>query len=279
MWPGSSANGRSERSAPSQGGDQIGTFSSTEGVGPDPSWKLRPIRRARRTEGKPRRNLDHQASHPPIRRSPAHPSYCGLHRPVTDRGQRHAPRRGGARAFDARLTLLHVLEPLHDGDRAALTDPLDWEVQRTEAQRHLEGLLSGYVGVEPDGGPELTNVVAEVLEGRPAEAIRHWVRSQDVDLTVLSSHGERGRTDWALASTARKLVEGVRGSVLLVPAHPFAKPSTEAATYRRVLVPLTDRRAPRCAGGRRPDREIRGVRDRSASCGSGSAASLPRSAR
>ncbi|MDH4279133.1 MAG: universal stress protein [Acidimicrobiia bacterium] len=179
-----------------------------------------------------KRPIHQSGDRQPIR----HIAVCIDRSPIGDSAMPHAA--VVARAFDARLTLLHVLEPLHDGLRAALTDPLDWEVQRTEAQRHLESLLSGYVGVEPDGGPELTNVVAEVLEGRPAESIRHWVRSQDVDLTVLSSHGERGRTDWALASTARKLVEGVRGSVLLVPAHQFAKPSTEAATYRRVLVPL-----------------------------------------
>ncbi|MDH3303300.1 MAG: universal stress protein [Acidimicrobiia bacterium] len=177
------------------------------------------------------RPVHHLGDRQPIR----HIAVCIDRSPIGDRALPHAA--VVARAFDARLTLLHVLEPTHDGLRVALTDPLDWEVQRTEAQRHLEGLRSGYVGVEP-GGAELTNVVAEVLEGRPAESIRHWVRSHDVDLTVLSSHGERGRTDWALASTARKLVEGVQGSVLLVPARPPAKSSEGAAMYRRVLVPL-----------------------------------------
>ena len=233
--------------APSQRDERIGTFSSTKGAGPDPSWKLRPTRPTRRAEEAMRetstteRPIHQSGDRQPIR----HIAVCIDRSPIGDRAMPHAV--AVARAFDARLTLLHVLEPSHDGLRAALTGPLDWEVQRTEAQRHLEGLRSGYVGVEPAGGAALTDVEAEVLEGRPAESIRHWVQSHDVDLTVLSSHGERGRTDWALASTARKLVEGVRGSVLLVPAHPFGKPSTEAAIYRRVLVPLDGSARAECA--------------------------------
>lgn len=142
-----------------------------------------------------------------------------------------------ARAFGARLTVLHVLEPPHDDRRATLTDPLDWEVQRTEAQRHLESLRSEYSS-EATGRAGSGPIDAEVLEGRPAESIQSWARTNEVDLTVLTSHGQRGRTDWMLAGTARKLVEGVPGSLLLVPARPGRRASSRPVKYERILVPL-----------------------------------------
>jgi nucleotide-binding universal stress UspA family protein len=116
-----------------------------------------------------------------------------------------------ARAFGAKLTVLQALEPPHEGPKATPTDPLDWEFQRTEARRHLAAVESEHAAAD-------LPVEIEILEGRPAEEIRDWVSSHGVDLTVLAGHGESGWTEWSLASTARKLIEGISGSVLLVPA-------------------------------------------------------------
>jgi nucleotide-binding universal stress UspA family protein len=136
-----------------------------------------------------------------------------------------------ARAFGAKLTVLHALEPPHEGPNATPTDPLEWEAQRTEARRHLAAVESEHAA---SGVP----VAIEVLEGRPAEEIRDWVSSQGVDLTVLASHGESGWTEWSLASTARKLIEGISGSVLLVPAQSVQEPLKGEVTYDRILVLL-----------------------------------------
>jgi nucleotide-binding universal stress UspA family protein len=136
-----------------------------------------------------------------------------------------------ARAFGAKLTVLHALEPPHEGPGAVPTDPLEWEAQRAEAQRHLAAVESEHAA---SGVP----VGIEVLEGRPAEEIRDWVSSQGVDLTVLASHGESGWTEWSLASTARKLIEGISGAVLLVPAQSVQEPVKGELTYQRILVLL-----------------------------------------
>jgi nucleotide-binding universal stress UspA family protein len=136
-----------------------------------------------------------------------------------------------ARAFGAKLTVLHALEPPHEGSDATPTDPLDWEVQRNEARRHLAGVTSKHATA---GLP----VGSEVLEGHPAEEIRDWVSNHGVDLTVLASHGESGWTEWSLASTARKLTEGISGSVLLVPAWSVQEPIAREVTYDRILVLL-----------------------------------------
>jgi nucleotide-binding universal stress UspA family protein len=76
----------------------------------------------------------------------------------------------------------------------------------------------------------------EVIEGRAAEEICLWARHRGAALTVLCTHGAGGHTDWKLASTARKLVEGAPGSVLLVPVDAAARDG--AARYRRLLVPV-----------------------------------------
>ena len=136
-----------------------------------------------------------------------------------------------AKAFGANLTVLHALEPPHEGPEPLLTDPLDWEMQRAEALVHLEAVRS-------DHAADNVCVRSEILEGRPAEEIRNWADSNGVDLTVLGSHGASGVTEWSLASTARKLIEGISGSVLLVPAGSDRSAVERDVTYRRILVLL-----------------------------------------
>jgi nucleotide-binding universal stress UspA family protein len=121
-----------------------------------------------------------------------------------------------ARAFGASLSVLHVLEPQHQDGTLTSTSPLEWEMRRTDARRHLDGISAEYES------PELP-VKTELLEGRPAEEICGWATSHHVDLTVLCSHGASGSTDWSLASTAKKLLEGLSG------------PTREAVTMSRRL--------------------------------------------
>jgi nucleotide-binding universal stress UspA family protein len=158
-----------------------------------------------------------------------HVGVCLDRSPVGDRIIPHAV--ALARALGAKLTVLHALEPPHERLEATPTDPLDWEVQRTEARRHL-------AAVESEHATGDLRVRSEILEGRPAEEIRDWVSSHGVDLTVLASHGASGWTEWRLASTARKLIEGISGSVLLVPAWSVQEPLKDEVTYDHILVPL-----------------------------------------
>jgi nucleotide-binding universal stress UspA family protein len=136
-----------------------------------------------------------------------------------------------ARAFGSSLTVLHVLEAQHREGTLTSTNPLEWEMQRTDARRHLDGISAEY------GSPELP-IQTELLEGRVAEEICGWVTSHHVDLTVLCSHGASGWTEWSLASTAKKLIEGLSGPVLLVPACVLQEPLNREVVYERILAPL-----------------------------------------
>lgn len=132
-----------------------------------------------------------------------------------------------AGALGAPLTLLRVLERAA-GD-PALPDPMQWEIRRREAHEYM-----GQLAVRCEAAS--ARVEAEVLEGKAAEEIVRWSAERDVDLTVVTTHGAGGHSAWALASTARKLLDRAPGSFLIVPA--TAAPREGAARYRRVLVPL-----------------------------------------
>jgi nucleotide-binding universal stress UspA family protein len=132
-----------------------------------------------------------------------------------------------ARCCGARLTLLHIVEPGHGA--GAATDPLDWEIRRSEARQYLESIAAD----SPD-----VRMVVEIGEGHAAEQIGTWAASHHVDFTVLCTHGEGGYTECGLASTAQKLIAGVAGSVLLVPASTGVPPPAREAHYARIVVPL-----------------------------------------
>jgi len=158
-----------------------------------------------------------------------HVGVCLDGSPISDRILPHGL--AMARAFEASLTVLRVLEPPRQGDGQMATSPLDWEMQRTDARAHLEAISAEY------GSPALP-VGTALREGRAAEEICGWVQSEHVDLTVLCSHGASGWTDWSLASTAKKLIEALSGLTLLVPASALREPPQRELIYQRILVPL-----------------------------------------
>ena len=129
-----------------------------------------------------------------------------------------------ASALDAELTLLRVIE----APTAAPLDPVAWDMRVREARDEVERLAAEHRSTG-------RVIAAEVIEGDAAEQIRQWVRRKDVDLTVIATHGARGVTDWGMGSTARKLLNRVPGSLLVVPVHRL---SGGAPVYRTVLVPL-----------------------------------------
>ncbi len=134
-----------------------------------------------------------------------------------------------ARALGARLTLLHVLDSEAGVAGDVPADPLDWGIRQLEARALLDIATTRL-------GNRDTVVCSEVIQGNPAEQICNWAKRHDVDLTALCSHGTRGLTEWDLGGTARKLIDRVPGSLLLVPAAAAAKGNS--VQYQRILLPL-----------------------------------------
>ena len=141
-----------------------------------------------------------------------------------------------ARAFNSKVTLLHVLERSGVQEQAQV-DPLDWHLRKVEAQTYLESLA--------ERGRALDLLVESlVLEGPAAARIIEHAHEQEFDLIALSSHGRSGLSGWNVSSVAQKVIQRAYRSFLLVRAYQTGKdlqPSIGQPSithYRRILVPL-----------------------------------------
>jgi nucleotide-binding universal stress UspA family protein len=136
-----------------------------------------------------------------------------------------------AKAWRARVTFIHVLESGAREGPPHPADAVDWRLRRQEARRYLAEVMSRSVREDLQIGMALA-------EGRAFEEIQAWSNGHAVDLTILSTHGEKGRTGCGLSGTAYKLIDGSSGSLLVAPTGDTSRVSAGEASYRRILVPL-----------------------------------------
>jgi nucleotide-binding universal stress UspA family protein len=129
-------------------------------------------------------------------------------------------------AADANVYFLHVLEAEHDHP----SNPLDWQLRKVEAQTHLEEVRTNW---------QQLGLTAEtvLLEGKAADRIIEYAHQADVDLVVVSSHGQSGLTGWNISSVGQKIIHRVHKSILLVRAYQ-CESEAEMVKYGRILVPL-----------------------------------------
>ncbi len=138
-----------------------------------------------------------------------------------------------ARAFDAKITLLRVLDKRQGAESAQLFDLLNWQIAKTDAKLYLEKISARL----KEFGVQTQEVV---LEGLVAESISEFAQSQRMKLIVLSSHGHTGLSQWGISSTTQKIIFSAPTSVVLVRAHlPVTGELTlKEKPYRQVMVPL-----------------------------------------
>jgi len=138
-----------------------------------------------------------------------------------------------ARAFDAKITLLRVLDKRQTAESAQLFDLLNWQIAKTDAKLYLEKIAARLKESDVQ-----THEV--VLEGLVAESICEFAQSQRMKLVVLSSHGRTGLSQWGISSVTQKIIFCGPTSVVIVRAH---LPVTGELTlrerlYRQIMVPL-----------------------------------------
>ena len=110
-------------------------------------------------------------------------------------------------------------------------DPVEWEIIRAEAHSHLAKLAS-----ELNASGVASTM--ELVQGRAAEQILQFAKNHDVDLIVLSSHGEGGLSGWVLSGTVQKVIARAQTSILLVPAYAHEGKRIGELRLDRILVPL-----------------------------------------
>ena len=136
-----------------------------------------------------------------------------------------------ATAFDARVTLLHVLEPLGIGGEMSPMSPLVWQLGKAGKAAYLDELTGKLreVGVETENA---------LLEGRAAERTVAFAQAEQVDLILLSSHGRSGLSQWNVSSVAQKILTATCASSLVVRAYQAKPVPLTGLRYRRLVVPL-----------------------------------------
>lgn len=140
-----------------------------------------------------------------------------------------------AAAFDARLSLLHVLE----GSPAGSPDLFDWHLRRAEAEAYLreQAACLQQAGLAVD---------TRLLEGRAAERIVEYAGQEQASLIILSTHGRGGLAASNVAAIAHKVLERGTASIFLVRAGQPDHAAGDEMRYRRILVPLDGSRRAEC---------------------------------
>jgi nucleotide-binding universal stress UspA family protein len=131
-----------------------------------------------------------------------------------------------AQAMAAKVIFLHVLEAETDHP----SNPIDWQLRKVEAQTHLQEVASNW----QEMGLTCETVL---LEGKAADRIIEYAQEAEVDLVMVSSHGQSGLTGWNVSSVSQKIIHRARKSIMLVRAYQ-TESNIESVKYSRILVPL-----------------------------------------
>jgi nucleotide-binding universal stress UspA family protein len=131
-----------------------------------------------------------------------------------------------ARAFDAKIMLLHVLDKNRAGFPAKSFDLLNWQINKTEAKLYLDR-----IGDRLKKSGLQTDTI--ILEGLVTESITEFAQSQGMKLVILSSHGHSGLRKCRISSITDEVILSAPTSIFIVRA-----PQVEEQPYRRILVPL-----------------------------------------
>ncbi len=146
-----------------------------------------------------------------------------------------------ARAFDAHVTLVHVVDPTPVTELSARVAPMSWHIRKSEMHAYLDSIAAHLL-------PQGNKIDVVLLEGRVVESIADYARSNAVDLLMLSSHGYSGCEELPMGSTAQRLMARCCLHKLIVHTRPGQAAETSVVlNYQRVFVPLDGSWRAECA--------------------------------
>ncbi|WP_165664823.1 universal stress protein [Metapseudomonas otitidis] len=114
-----------------------------------------------------------------------------------------------AKASQARLSLVHIVEPMamaFGGDV-----PMDLSMLQQQQFEQARERLDGFAGLYP----EISAEQRHLAYGQPRQEIHRLAEEQDCDLIVVGSHGRHGLA-LLLGSTANDVLHGAPCDVLAV---------------------------------------------------------------
>lgn len=136
-----------------------------------------------------------------------------------------------ARAFEAQVTVLRVVEQPPAIGQTRSVDPLSWNIVKSEAEAYLSGVALRLEEVD-------LRVDSVLLEGHAAESVIQFAHDKDVDLIMLSSHGRSGLSGWNVSSVVQKILLRSYLPMMIVRAYQPTTLELSDLRYRKVLVPL-----------------------------------------
>jgi nucleotide-binding universal stress UspA family protein len=136
-----------------------------------------------------------------------------------------------AKAFNAQVNLLQILERPPTSDLSPYMDPLDWQIKKIEAESYLNTVKAR---LEKSRVPVQTTL----LECRAAEQIIEFAQNGPTDLVVLSSHGRHGLSSWKISSVGQQILQRMPISILLIRASQPEDAHADPVRYQRLFVPL-----------------------------------------
>lgn len=127
-------------------------------------------------------------------------------------------------ALGTELQLVHVIEPSQT--LQSPPDPLEWDLQRREAEAFVSALSKQYAS-------EKNNILTRVLQGSTSNKICTGLVDNDEDIVALCrSDGEK---TGHIGHTVRQVLEKAVNSVLVVP---LIAGDDKGVNYKRILLPL-----------------------------------------
>lgn len=144
-----------------------------------------------------------------------------------------------ARAFDARVTVLRVVERAPEGEESKAVDPLNWHIRKAEAEAYVDDVVSRLQEID-------LRVEKVLLEGKAAERIINFAHARDVDLIIISSHGQSGLSRWNINSVVQKVILRAFLPTLIVRAYKSVPSDLTELQYNRLMVPLDGSQRAEC---------------------------------
>jgi nucleotide-binding universal stress UspA family protein len=136
-----------------------------------------------------------------------------------------------AKAFDAQITLMNVLDQSIDPLRKSIADPLDWYLQNTEAGAYLDSVKTRLEKNQ-------VSVRTVLPKGHAIEQIVEMSHTGDVDLLILSDYGRYDDNSWSISGIVQQVIQRTRTSTLIIRAQHSSTVQVGDLHYRRLLVPL-----------------------------------------
>ncbi len=137
-----------------------------------------------------------------------------------------------AKAFNAEVTLVHILDHPTAPLQFPKADPLDWYLKKSEAQLYLNTIQARLEAYQ-------LSVQTSMIEGNIADRIVELAHSMQADLIILSSFGEaKFANGGGVSSVVQHILQRVRTSTLLIrTTEPFTL-ITDDMCYHKLMIPL-----------------------------------------